>query len=408
MGTSAAGLRAYREIFRIPGAGSFVAASLVGRLPLAMLSLATVFLVEAETGSYATAGAVASAGALCYALVVPRLGRAADRLGQRRVLRPLALAFGATGALFVLAAQLDGPHWTLYAAGAAFMAVMPPVGALTRARWSHLAGSDGALVTSSYSFESVAEELIFVVGPLLVSAVVLLDPAAGVAAVAVAGTAGGLLLAAQRRTEPPAVPRPAGGGGSALAVHGLRLMCAVYVCVAAMIACWELSTLAFVDAHGSPWMVGGVMAAYAVGSGVGGLWYGARQWETPLDRRFLLALAAVVLGMGPLWAMPGVTALWVFSLFSGLLVAPTVIAGYGLVRQGVPPAALTEGMTWLSTAIGVGKAGGVLGAGVLIDTYGPRWGYALTLACGLVGLAVGLLGTRHLRAMAAARHVRAA
>ncbi|MFI7277406.1 MFS transporter [Streptomyces sp. NPDC049879] len=403
-----AGLRAYREIFRIPGTGGFVSASLVGRLPAAMLSLATVFLIEAETGSYATAGAVASAGALCYAFVVPRLGRAADRIGQRRVLRPLGLAFGALGGLLLLAAWLDGPRWTLYAAGAAFMATMPPVGALVRARWSHLAGSDASLVASSYSFESVADELIFVIGPLVVSAVVLLHPGAGVAAVALAGAVGSLLLAAQRRTEPPVIALPAGGGGGALRVHGLRLMCAVYVCMAAMMAGWELSTIAFADAYGSPWMSGGVMAAYALGSGVGGLWYGARQWRLTLDRRFLLTLAAVVVGVAPLWAMPGVTALLVYSLFSGFLIAPMIIAGYSLVRQGVPPTALTEGMTWLSTAIGVGKAVGVLGAGVVIDAYGPRWGYVLTLACGCASLLVGALGARHLRAMASTRIVRAA
>ncbi|GAB2892230.1 MFS transporter [Streptomyces mayteni] len=378
-------------------------------MPIAMLSLATVFLVTDVTGSYATAGAVSAAGALCFAFLVPQLGYAIDRLGQRRVLRPVALVFGAAGALFVLTAQLDAPVWLLFVTGALFGASMPPVGAMVRARWSHLAGGDpsGTLLRSSYSFESVLDEMIFVVGPLLVSAVVLLHPSAGVLAVSVFGLVGGLLLAAQRRTEPPVLAART-GGGRALAVPGLRLMCAAYLCVAGMFAGWELSTIAFVDEYGSAWMVGAVMATYALGSAVGGLWYGARHWRLSLDRRFLLALTAVVAGIGPLWAMPGVGALWAFSVFSGFLIAPTVIAAYSLVREGVPAESLTEGMTWMSTAVGLGKALGVLVAGLVIEAHGARWGYAFTVSCGVLALLIAAGGFRHLRAMASTDLIRAA
>ncbi|WP_049572950.1 MFS transporter [Streptomyces sp. SBT349] len=409
MDSSASGLRVYRQVFRVPGARGFIAASMIGRMPMATLSLGTVLLVTHVTDSYATAGAVAAGGAVCYALIVPRLGYLIDRFGQGRVLRPLALAFGLAGTLFLLAAQLGAPVWALFATGAAFGALMPPLSALVRARWSHLAGGDttGTLLTSSYSFESVAEEMIFVVGPLLVAAVVLVHPVLGVATVTVFGVTGGLLLAAQRGTEPPVLPLRE-TASRAMSVSGLRLMCAVYVCTAAMFAGWELSTLAFVEEFGSPWQLGAVMSTYALGSAVGGLGYGVRKWRMPLDRRFLLAISAVVVGIGPLWAMPGVGALWVYSFFSGLLIAPTIIAGYSLVRQGVPAETLTEGMAWLSTAVGLGRALGVLAAGLVIEAHGARWGYAFTLACGCGALVIGVLGMRHLREMAAPRLDRAA
>jgi MFS family permease len=408
MGQAAAGLRSYRAIFRVPGVGGFVAATLVGRLPMSTLSLATVFLVTEATGSYAVAGAVASGGALCYALLVPQLGYLMDRLGQRRALVPLAWVFGAAGAVFLLAAQLNAPTWALFAAGAAFGATMPPMSAMVRARWSHLVGrDDGKLLKSAYSFESVADELTFVVGPLLVSVIVLLHPASGVAAVATLGAAGALLLAAQRRTEPPVLPRQA-TSRRAITIPGLRLICAMYVCTAGMFAAHELATVSFVDEHGEPWMVGGVLGTYALGSAIGGLWYGARVWTLSLHGRFLLTMAAMVVGVAPLWAMPSVAALWAFSLFSGLLIAPAIIAGYSLVREGVPAESLTEGMTWVSTAVGLGKALGVLAAGLVVDASGARWGYALSLGCGCLALGVGLLGVRHLRGMTNAGLARAA
>ncbi|WP_059006386.1 MFS transporter [Streptomyces specialis] len=409
MGRSAAGLRIYRDIFRVPGAGAFVAASVVGRMPMSMLALGTVLLVTHVTDSYATAGAVAAGGALCYALVVPRVGYAIDRFGQRRGLRPVAPPVGAAGGPFLLAAPTGAPRRLLYAAGAALGATMPPLSALVRARWSHLAGDDpsGTLLTSSYSFESVVDELIFVVGPLLVAAVVLIHPASGVVVTVLTGMTGSLLLAAQRRTEPPVPPRRS-GGARALSVPGLRLICGVYVFTAAMFAAWELSTLAFTDVYGGTWAVGVVMAAYASGSAAGGLWYGARAWRLPLDRRFLLALAAVVAGVGPLWAMPNVAALCAFSLFSGFLIAPTIIAGYSLVRRGAPGEALTESMAWLSTAVGLGRAFGVLTAGLVIEEHGPRWGYVFTLGCGCAALLTGALGAGKLRVMATARFTRTA
>lgn len=406
---SATALQRYRALFRVPGVGGFVTASLLGRLPIATVSLATVLLVTEVTGSYATAGTVAAGGALGFALLAPQLGYLTDRVGQRRALRPLACAFGVAGAAFVLAAQAAAPEWLLLAAGVAFGATMPPISALVRARWSHLAGRDGgALLTTAYSFESVADETVFVVGPLLVAAVVVLHPAAGVVAVACCGAVGGLLLAAQRRTEPPVLPRPATARRRAIALPGLRLLCGMFVCVSAMFAGHELATVSFVEEYGESWMVGGILATYAVGSATGGLWYGARAWSTPLERRFLLAVAALVAGVAPLWALPSVTALWSVSLFSGLLIAPAVIAGYSLVREGVPAESLTEGMTWVSTAVGLGKALGVLAAGFVVDAAGPRWGYAFSLACGCAALVIGLAGVRLLRAMAAAGLARAA
>ncbi|UED88100.1 MFS transporter [Streptomyces profundus] len=400
----AGGLRSYTEILRVRGAGAFLAASVVGRLPMSTLGLSVVLLVTHVTDSYATAGVVSAAGALAYAVVVPRVGRAVDRRGQRRVLRPLAFCFALAGVALVLAAWLDGSFAVLLATGAVFGATMPPLSALVRARWSHLLRADGGgrLLVSAYSLESVVDELIFVTGPLLVAAVVLVHPAFGVVVVAGCGLVGSLALAAQRATEPPATPRPS-AAGSALALPGMRALCLVWVATAAMFAAWELSTMAFVDAYGSPWMIGAVLATYALGSAVGGLWYGARSFTAPVDRRLLWALVIVVAGMAPLWAMPSVVALWAFSLVSGLLIAPTVIAAYSLVREGVPDAALTESMAWMSTAVGLGRALGLLVAGLVVEAHGPRWGYAFTLGCGLLALAFALPRAATFRAMARAR-----
>jgi MFS family permease len=116
-----------------------------------------------------------------------------------------------------------------------------------------------------------------------------------------------------------------------------------------------------------------------------------------LHRRFLITLAGMVLGVAPLWALPSVPVLFGVIFFSGLSIAPTLIGGFSLIERKVPRRLLTEGMTLLSTAIGVGLAVGPPVAGRLIDAHGAHWGYVFALACGTAALTAGLIGARRLR-----------
>ena len=85
-----------------------------------------------------------------------------------------------------------------------FMATMPSLGSLVRSRWSALLG-DSPLLHTAFSFESVADELIFVTGPALVTILATqVLPVAGIAVAAVLAVTGSLLLAVQRGTEPQA------------------------------------------------------------------------------------------------------------------------------------------------------------------------------------------------------------
>ena len=83
----------YREIFAVPNAWRFSAAGVIGRMPMAMFGLGTVLFISGITGHYGVAGAVSAVGSLGYAFVAPQAARLVDRLGQRRVLLPLALVF---------------------------------------------------------------------------------------------------------------------------------------------------------------------------------------------------------------------------------------------------------------------------------------------------------------------------
>jgi MFS family permease len=386
----------YLEIFRLPGTRRFSGACFVGRWPMAMNNLGIILVVSATTHEYAIAGAVSATGSLCYAFAAPLVGRLVDRFGQGRVLRPLVTVSAIGAIAFIVCAQIRAPLWTMFVTAAVFVSAMPSLGSMVRSRWSALlAGSP--LLHTAFSFESVADEMIFVAGPALVTILATeLVPVTGIAVACALAVTGTLLLAGQRATEPPPRPREH-ADGRAIATRGMPVIMAVFAALGAMFGTVDLSTVAFATEHHHRPLAGLILGTYALGSATGGLWYGARKWRAPLHRRFLITLAGMVAGVAPLWAIPNVPALFGVIFFCGLSISPTLIGGYGLIERKMRAGQLTEGMSLLATAIGIGLAIGPPVAGRLVDGHGARWGYLFALACGTLALLSGLLGARRLR-----------
>jgi MFS family permease len=400
-------LQPYIEIFRIPGAWSFSAAAVIGRMPMAMFGLGTVLLISAATGTYGMAGAVSALGSLGYAFTSPRMARLVDSYGQRRVLLPGLTVFVVATAALITVVELHLATWTFFVPGTIAGAAMPSLGTMVRARWSVLLAGSPRL-HAAFSFESVADELCFVIGP---AAVTLLAteffPASGIGLAALLCVAGSLWFAAQRGTEPvivrpqapPATPAPR----RLARVHrerparGLAVLAPVYLLLGAMFVSVDLSTVAFAQHFGHKPLAGFILGTYAFGSATGGLWYGSRQWRAPVEKRFALTLTLTVAGVATFWDQPNLITLTFGIYLCGLTIAPTLIAGFSLLEAQAPPARRTEAMSWLSSGITAGVAAGASLVGFIIDAYGPRAGYAFAAVCGGISAAICLTGLRRLR-----------
>lgn len=407
-------LAPYAEVFSIQRAWRFSLAGIIGRMPMAMYGLGTVLLISAGTGRYGLAGSVSAAGSLGGAACAPRLARLTDTIGQRRVLVPACVIFALSVAGLVAAVQLRAPDWTVFASGIAGGAAMPQLGPMARARWSVLLAGSPRLHTA-FSVESVADELCFVLGPATVTVLATqVHPAAGVTVAAVSCVAGSLWFASQRATEPPV--RAAGHGRNSqdpdeersgpapgprtarLAAPALIVMVPVFGCVGAMFVSVDLSTVAFAAAAGHKPLAGLVLGTYALGSATGGLWYGARTWRTPAWRRLAITLTMTASGVATFWAMPSLAVLTVVIFTCGLTIAPTLIAGFSLLEAQALPGRTTEAMSWLSTGIAVGVGCGATAAGFILDTLGPRWGYAFAGMSGALAVVICLAGLGRLSA----------
>lgn len=133
-----------------------------------MLSLGVIVLVQSRTGSYGLAGAVSATLLLSLSMTAPAVGRLADRRGQARVLVSSLAVHLAGVAGLVAAAISSAPRWTLFAAAVPSGAAVPELSSMVRARWTRLLGESPALQTA-YALESVLDEVVYILGPVIVA-----------------------------------------------------------------------------------------------------------------------------------------------------------------------------------------------------------------------------------------------
>ncbi|WP_405409590.1 MFS transporter [Streptomyces decoyicus] len=404
-------LAPYRRIFAVPGTRAFTAANLLARLPMGMLSVSAVLMIAGSRGSYALAGAVTATGLAATALVGPWTARLVDRHGQARIAVP-ATALAVLGSLSLLLCVRHGaPDWTLFASYVA-TATTPNTGGMSRARWAHLFRDDPAARHTANSFEQAADELCFMLGPVLATLLcTALFPEAGTAVAAALLLTGVLLFAAQRRTEPPVAPAPATGRPrSPLRLPELPPLLVTFLATGAVFGSLEVVTIAFADGHGIRTAAGGLLALQAAGSCAAGLLYGLLRpttgappgssgaWGTAGRHRFLgctAAMAALML-LPLLAAATGSPAtLAVALLLAGMATAPTMVTGMGLVQSLTPAGQLNEGMTLAVTALLGGIAAGSASGGWAVDHLaGAGAAYGVPAAAAALALAVTLLTAR--------------
>ncbi|MEQ8600284.1 MAG: MFS transporter [Devosia sp.] len=385
----------YSEIFRAPGAKGFAAAGFLARMPMAMAPIGIVAMLSQAHGEYWLAGAVSATYALTNALLAPQISRLVDRLGQARVLLPTTIIAVVAFSLLMLAVNQDWPIWTLYVT-AFLAALMPSFPAMIRARWSELF-RDRPELNTAFAFESAADELVYIAGASLsVGLSVALFPEAGMLASTAALAIGGLSFIAQRGTEPMPSAISDTTSGSAIRQRPVQIVTLALIFVGTIFATAEVSAVAITEALGEPGAASLVIGVYAAGSFVVGLIMGAMTIRMPIQRQLAIAVGTVAITTIPL-LFADTVALLAFAVFaSGIAISPTFITAFGLIERRVPAALLTEGITWVITGIGIGMALGAFLAGWVVDTYGARNGFWVSLIAGFLALATVLLGQRQL------------
>jgi MFS family permease len=381
----------YLHVLRTPHALPMVMAAFIGRLPLSMVGLGSVLLVQSETGSYGLGGAVAAVGAITTAVSGPVIGRLADTHAQRRVLLSVLVVFVVSGFVFLFSVRDGWPLWTVFVAAGVAGASLPPVASMIRVRWTHLLRGTPRLPTA-LAMESVVDEFVFIVGPVLVTFLSTTGhTTSGVVTAFTLATVGSLLFAAQRRTEPPPAPREHRRGPSAMRVRGLRVLFVVGAAVGAILGTLEIALVAFADEVGARSLSGLLIAGLAAGSMVAGIGWGTVHWRVRLRHRLVFALLLMTLLTLPLTLVGSLWLMLPLVVLAGVAVSPSLISAFTLAEVLVPRAAVTEAFTWIGTALALGVAIGASVSGKIVDAVGANASFLVaTVAAGTAAIVVGL------------------
>ncbi|MBQ1119524.1 MFS transporter [Streptomyces sp. B15] len=374
----------YLRLFAHPGTVGFTLGSLLARLPMGMFTVSAVLMIAGERGSYALAGSVTATGLAATALTGPLVARLVDRYGQSRTALPATLLALLGSLALVLCVLTRAPDWTLFVAYAA-TATTPNIGGMARARWAHLLRGDPAARHTANSLEQAADELCFMLGPVLAALLcTTLFPQAGTLAGCALLLTGTLLFTAQRSTEPPPGRNRAQAGPAPLRQPGMPALLLVFLATGAVFGALEVVTLAHADGQGHRAAAGAVLACQAAGSALAGLAFGTLP-PARSDRR---RLAGCVAAMTALMALPLFTSLTAplpllagALLVAGMATAPTMVTGMALVQRLTPAGRLNEGMTLAVTALLGGIAAGSATGGWATEALGSAgWAYTVPLA----------------------------
>ncbi|MFJ8822067.1 MFS transporter [Streptomyces sp. NPDC102467] len=383
----------YAEILRARHAMRLLTGTLVGRLPNATAAIAIVLFVRAEGGTYTLAGALAAVYGVANAIGQPVLGRLVDLRGQPKVQLPAAVLSALAMSLFAFVGT-DSPVWA-YGAVAVAGLFTPPLEGGLRALWPGVLSREDQVHTA-YAMDAIAQEVMFTVGPLLVTVCASLWSAqAALVVLNVIGVLGALSVVLSKPSrEWRSAPREAHWLG-ALRSPGLLVLLATFLFIGLALGSITVAGVSYGDGNGGAdgnTVYGWMMAALGLGALVGGLGYGARQWSGAPEARLRWLVALLALFYVPLTLMPGPVAMVALTAVAGVFLAPAIACAFIVVDRHAPRGTVTEAFSWLVTTFTVGASVGTAVAGPVVEWGGTRWGFTVPAAAGALALLV-LLAT---------------
>jgi MFS family permease len=365
--------KTYSELFKTPGAKRIASAGFIARLPIAMDALAIILFVQSVDGRYAIAGSLTAVAALVTVISSPLWSKAADHFGQRVVLST-AIPIRIFAIITFIALVMNGaPVWSWFAAIFLAESASVSIGSMTRRRWAHVLGGDKKdVLSTSYTFESLLDEFIYILGPVITTAVVAaIAPSAGLILGVLFLLVGAPLLISHRNSDPGVEHRHVGTKlKSVFRNQKLQAVAIPLTIAGGAFSAVNICVVAFSEERGAKSISGVLLGIWAVGGAVSALINGSITWKISHGTRYVGYMAGMALVS---FSFPFINNFYVLGLalfLQGLCIAPLLPNGLSLVTDSVSPSQMTQAITLATAGIPLTGSLSSFLSGVVIDNYG--------------------------------------
>ena len=389
------------RLLRLTGIPYFVIA-FVARLPFAMMVVGVLTMVVSIRGSLSLGGLTSAAVGLGTALFGPLLGAAADRWGQRPVLLMCAALNAAMLAVFALVVYMPLTDAVVLAAAFMIGATAPQVSPMSRSRLvtiiaERMPQAQRARTTSAtMSYESAADETVFVFGPFLVG--ILASFIAPWAPIVIA-SALTLLFVGAFALHPTgrhvSVDRDSGGRAPSAVSELFRPALLVVVVGIFGIGLFFGASLTALtsfmadrDAAEQAGMLYGVMGVGSALLALGVAWLPPR---FTLHARWIVFAVVLVAGSLLFATATSVITMIVALALVGIGVGPTIVTQYSLGAARSPLGRSATVMTMLGSGVVVGQALAAAVTGAVADGPGTSVALLLPLVAASIVLVAGIV-----------------
>ncbi|MER7558160.1 MFS transporter [Nocardioides sp. NPDC126508] len=384
--------------------GTYFPLALVARLPYAMVVVGVLTLVVAGRGSLALGGLNSAMVGIGAATCGPLLGVAVDRFGQRRVL--LVISVASTAALGAMAWVVHSPLPDAAVLAVAFLvgATAPQIAPLSRSRLVAIIsacvvpGRRVRVLNSTMAYESAADEIVFIVGPVVAGVLaVAVDPWAPVvaaAALTLVFVSAFALHPSAATAQASAGRTPAAGSVRELARPGVVVIVVGILGVGLFFGSMLTSLTAFMGDHGRPEEAGLVYAAMGVGSAALALGVALFPVGFTSAARWLVFGGVMLVGALALPGVSSVTGMVLALLVIGLGIGPTLVTQYGLGARRSPVGRSATVMTMLGSAVILGQSLASAITGNVAERWGTDAALLLPAVAALVVVVAGAVNAR--------------
>ncbi len=367
--------------------------SIVARMPQGLAPLAVVLLAQERTGSIAAAGLAGGAWAIGSAVSQPLWGGFAGRGRAHRVEAVTAVSQGAV--LVFMAFGSWGAEGALVALAFGGGLVSAPTSPISRTLWPQLARDQHDL-DALYALDATWQEMVFIAGPALVGVLVAVSgPDAALLAAATCGVLGGLVFAWVVRPLWQRHPAPASRTPLGSALKSLAGPYAALCVMALGLGLVEVGVPAVAILEQNRAASGWLLALWSLGSLVGGLVASRVRWRRGPAQRWPWLLTGVTVGTATIVVGWNFGLAWLgFTLFlSGLALAPSLAAGYGVIGDRAAAGRRTDAFAWTTTFLLLGFGGGAAIGGILADI-SPTWTFTAGTAVTAFAAVIASFGVR--------------